>query len=599
MKMPLNNGSMQILPSKRLEQLRGGASAASSLLVLFILIVYPLAALLLQIVFPHIFDSTMSFLPSIQPLVQVFADKGNYMAVLNSLGIGITAAILAAMIGTITAFGSVKAAKMTRNMLNVSVWTIFFAPSYVIAEGWMILMQDGGIFAQAFGLPNGWSAWFFTRYGLIFTMALRYFPFVHMAMEPAIRNMGIEFVNAGRLLGASRQQIVWKIVLPLLTPALLAGASIAFAEGFGDFGFAAAIAPQMHIPLISYQIYSALNEAPVNYTAAASLSLLLILVTGGALWLQMLWMNRKTYVTVSTGSKGSSLPAARVPILSWIGLSLTTVALILPIGATFLESLLKSDAGGIGVSNWSFQGYIDVIKNGSDGIQAISRSFTYSLIAAVFTMGIGLFFAYKMVFRKSFATRILNMVTMSTIAVPGVVLAAGFIFAWNAKWLVPIHLVLYSTSACLAMAYIAGSLPYSIRLQVGAMSQLSPNLMKAAQVLGAKSGKILWSIVFPLVSATTVSTFFLAFTGTMFELPASSLLYPAGEPPFSVVIASKFNAFEWEQGAALTMLGLVFVFGSFLLGQYFVSRLEHRKITKQRKQNMEIKSPETEVLLPV
>ncbi|OFW81578.1 MAG: hypothetical protein A2201_10710 [Alicyclobacillus sp. RIFOXYA1_FULL_53_8] len=589
---------MPTLLSRLWHQVRGWVGAAPSLLVLFILIAYPMASLLIQIVLPHLFDVKMSFTPSLQPFFKVFTSKGNLTAVIDSLAIGAVAAVFATVIGTVTAFGSAKAPRGVRAVMNGAIWIVFFTPSYVIAEGWLILMQDGGILSQVFHLPNGWSAWFFTRFGLVITMGFRYFPFVHMAMEQAIANVGTEFVNAGRMLGASRAQRFRKIILPLLTPALLAGGSIAFAEGFGDFGFAAAISPQVHIPLISYQIYSALNQAPVDYPAAAGLSLLLILVTGGTLLLQMWWLGRRTYVTISSGSKVNVPPAGRRMSGATIAsLIIAVVALVLPLGSTFLESLWNSNAAGLTFSNLSWQNYAQAMQVGGNGLQALTRSFTYSLIAAVITMTIGLFVAHQMAFRKSAATRILNLVTMATIAIPGVVLAAAFIFAWNAVWLIPIHLVLYGTSWVLGMAYVAGHLPYAIRLQLGAMSQLSPNLMTAARVLGAKNTTILRKVVVPLVQATTISTFFLTFTDTMFELPASSLLYPAGEPPFPVLINSKFQAFEWGQGAALAMIGLLFVIVSYAIGQFITSKLASKGGSKKQSVSVDADVSETEVLV--
>src|SRR5579875_755234 len=347
MKTRLSSGSMKILRNNPIRRRRGWVGAASSLLVLLILMIYPLVTLLMQIIFPHIFDVKMNFTPSIKPLIQTFSDKANLTAVFNSFWIGILASTVATILGTLTAFGSAKAPKYLKAVLDVAAWVVFFTPSYVIAEGWILLMQDGGILAQIFGLHNGWSAWFFTRLGLIVTMGFRYFPFVHMAMEQAVQNVGTQFLNAGRMLGATRQQVFLKVLLPLLTPALLAGASIAFAEGFGDFGFAAAITPQMNIPLIAYQIYSALNEAPVNYSAAAGLSLLLILVTAGTLLLQMWWMRNKTYVTVSANTNiNQVLNSHKITIVTTISLVVAFIALILPVGSTFIESMWKSDTGG-------------------------------------------------------------------------------------------------------------------------------------------------------------------------------------------------------------------------------------------------------------
>jgi len=582
---------MKIFSSNRWHGLRGWVDAAPSFIVLLVLIVYPLGCLLLQSVIPHLFDFQMSLAPSLKPLLQVFSDSVNLKAILNSLILGVLAAALATVFGTITAFGVVKAPKPVRIVLDLFVWLVFFSPSYIIAEGWIVLMQDNGIFAQIFGLHNGWASWFFTRFGLVIVMGLRYFPYVHLAMVQAIQNLGDEMAYAGRLLGASKRRVFWKIILPLLTPAWLAGASISFAEGFGDFGFAAAITPQTHIPLITYQIYYALSEAPVNYSAAAGLSGLVVIVTAAALWLQFWWMKRKAYTTVSSSSKlvvGRGL--RRMPIVSVVAGVLVLFSFVLPVCGTLIESLWKNSTKGMTLQNMNFHHYAKALQVGSDNLQSLERSLVYALISAIITATVGLMVAYQMNFRRSRANQFLNLVTMSTMAVPGVVMAAGFVFAWNAVWLIPIHLVLYGTSACLAMAYIASSLPYTIRMQVGALSQLSPNLMTAAQVLGAKKGTVLRRIVFPLVQATIISTFFMTFTGTIFELPASSLLYPAGSPPFAVAITSKFNAFEWAKGSALAMLGMTVVLISYGVGRYLVYRLQVRQF--------EVKSTATVRLYP-
>ncbi len=558
-------------------RIRATLKSAPSLVVIAVLILYPLTALFIQIIFPSLFDYHTSWRPSFLPLFQVFEDQGNVAALLNSLVIGLGSALIATIIGTVTAFGSQRAPRTMRLLLDLAVWLIFFAPSYVIAQGWLILMQSDGILAQLFNLPPGWSNWFFTPAGLIAAMSLRYFPFVHLAMTQAIANVGDELSVSARMLGAGKTRIFWRITLPLLAPALMAGASIAFAEGFGDFGFAAAITPQMQIPLLSYQIYSALNEAPVNYSAAAGLSLLLVAVTAVVLVLQFRFLKTRNYATLSTHTRRAAHAPQKLTPISAIAFVIALLAIALPLGATICASLWRHWANGVAASNWSVYHYAQALQNGSQGLQALSASLAYAAIAAGATMLLGLVMALQAMFGKSLVSRAVNVLTIATIAVPGLVLAAGFVFAWNADWLIPIHLVLYGTAICLDMAYIAGSLPYAIRLQIGALSQVSANLFTAAKVLGAKNARVIRVIILPLVDATVVSTFFLTFTGVLFELPASSLLYPAGSPPLPVLIASKFNAFEWSQGSALTVIGMAIVLSIYGLGRYFVARLLLRR----------------------
>lgn len=117
-------------------------------------------------------------------------------------------------------------------------------------------------------------------------------------------------------------------------------------------------------------------------------------------------------------------------------------------------------------------------------------------------------------------------------------------------------------------------LPYSIRLQYGALSQIAPNLMKAAQVLGAREWRVVIRIVLPLISPTVLSTFFLTFTHTVFELPATMMLYPAGMPMFAVKAEEQFSSFNWSTGSALTMVGILVVFASYVLGRLLTRPLE-------------------------
>ncbi|KUO94635.1 ABC transporter permease [Ferroacidibacillus organovorans] len=264
--------------------------ATPSLLILFVLMIYPMGTLLLLVAFPHAFDMTPSFRFSLSAISGTFSDPGNSGAIVNSLVFGVLLALLASVLGVVTALGLARTRGLARTILRVSIWIVFFAPSYIIAQGWVILMQDNGILAQLFHMPNGFSGWFFSPTGLVVVMGFRYFPFVHFAVEQAIANIGGELVDAARLSGGKPARVLRSVILPLLLPALLAGTSIAFAEGFGDFGFAAAITPQMQIPLLSYQIYAALSQAPVNFPAAAVLSLVLLVVTGVALWLQFFFI---------------------------------------------------------------------------------------------------------------------------------------------------------------------------------------------------------------------------------------------------------------------------------------------------------------------
>ncbi len=586
---------MQLFTKLKVKKL--GTSFYDSLGVAFLalLIGYPLLALLLQIVFPNLYSVQMSLVPSLASLKEVFADRENLNAVLNSVFIGTAGTIAASILGTLIAFAAEEQSGFRRTLIDALVWLIFFLPSYIVAEGWVMFMQDGGILAQLLKLPNGWSSWFFSRWGVILIMGFSYFPYVYFSMQQGIRNVNSDLLKAGRLAGGSRVQVFRKIVLPLLTPSLLAGASIAFAEAFGDFGLPAAIMDQTQLSLLPYQIYVSLGQSPVNYPAAACLSLLVILISAGAILLQFFWMRKKDYSTILARKDAAIFAKTKKnPLLTLGSFFILSVSLLVPLGSTIIASLWKVWANGLSLGNWTFENYSKALKIGSEGVNALGRSLEYAFVVAVLTMVLGVILAYQMSFKKSALNSFLNILTMSVIAVPGIVLAAAFVFAWNGVWLIPLNLVLYGTPICLGLAFMATYLPYSIRLQLGTMGQLPLNLIKAARVQGAGEIIVLRKIILPLVAGTAISTFFMTFTKIIFELPASMLLYPPGSPTFSVTIQHYFSESHWSKGSALSVIGLIILLTAYSLGRYL---MEHFSKEKRFEENSELELSQEPVLL--
>jgi iron(III) transport system permease protein len=111
----------------------------------------------------------------------------------------------------------------------------------------------------------------------------------------------------------------------------------------------------------------------------------------------------------------------------------------------------------------------------------------------------------------------------------------------------------------LLAAYIAGALPFSVRLASGGLAQVGEHLLEAARLAGAGPGRLYARIVLPLVVTAVLSTWMLVFTGTMFELPASELLQPPSQPPVAVEIVNLFNNNKEGPGTAMTILALAVV----------------------------------------
>jgi len=532
------------------------------ILVLFVL--YPLAAIILQSIFPQLYAASPSLVPGIEALQQVTANKENALALFNSLWLSAITAVLAAVIGTILAILARRTDLPLRRTMDILVWMVFFMPSFLIGEAWSLIFIRGGIPDQYLHFSDSFLNWFFSPVGVIFILSLKTFPFVYISVTAALQWLGSEFEDAARLSGAHTWQAWIRINVPLLLPAILAAGLIAFAEALSDFGTAATIAQSANVTLVTYQIYTAINTSPVNFSLAAALSLLLFLAIALALLIQAGLLRSRSFQVIS----GRNRPARPVALGLWKWPATTfctlvfLVALVLPVGMCLVLSLLHAFGLGLTPDNWTFDNYQAVLTQGSDNLDALIRTVWLALGTATITTLVGLPIAFIIRRTEIPGRRLLSMFTLVTIAVPGIILACGYIFAWNAPYLSFVGIggnqgmQFYGTIWILLAAYIGGSLPYATRLGIGALDQIGQNMLDTARVQGANLFQLLFRIVGPLLRSSLSSIWLLVFTGTMFELAASELLYPPGEPTMPVRIVGLFNDFKLGPGMALSMLNI-------------------------------------------
>jgi iron(III) transport system permease protein len=449
-------------------------------------------------------------------------------------------------------------------LIDTLVWIVFFFPSFLIGEAWSLFFIRGGIPDQYLHFSDAFLNWFFSPVGVIFILSLKTFPFVYVSVTAALQWLGSEFEDAARLAGARTWRAWLSINAPLLLPAILAAGLIAFAEALSDFGIAVTIAQNSNVTLVTYQIYIAINTAPVNFALAAALSLLLFLAIALALLVQAGILRRRSFQVIS----GRNRPARPVKLGAWkwpavaFCVLIFLVALVIPLAMCLILSFMHAFSLGITSSNWTTDNYSAILTQGSDDLDSLVRTVWLAFGAASITTLVGLPIAFIIRRTQIPGRRLLSLFTLVTIAVPGIILACGYIFAWNAPYLQNIGIggsqgvQFYGTIWLLLAAYIGGSLPYATRLGIGALDQVGQNMLETARVQGANIFQLLFSIVGPLLRSSLTSIWLLVFTGTMFELAASELLYPPGQPTMPVRITSLFNDFKLGPGMALAMLNV-------------------------------------------
>jgi iron(III) transport system permease protein len=163
--------------------------------------------------------------------------------------------------------------------------------------------------------------------------------------------------------------------------------------------------------------------------------------------------------------------------------------------------------------------------------------------------------------------KLIDLILIGSVALPGIVLGAGYIFAYNLPFVGQLGIKLYETAPLLAVAYVATSLPSQSRLMVGPVAQLQDSLLQAARVPGA-SGFGAWRrAALPVLSRLMLWAWLLTFAKTFLELPVSQLLYPPGNTPVAVAINNFVGtSAHYGEATAMSVVAMVEMFGVIVAG---------------------------------
>ena len=451
-------------------------------LILVAFIVVPCASFLALCISPRLFDQGSQWF-TLTYLQQAMTGS-TAVAVVNSLWVSAAAALIGLAVGFPVAWLAARTTLPGRRWVSGGMWLALLLPSWLPSLGWERLVEPDGVMYRL-GLNWPWvTHLIMSPFGVVLVLGLRCVPFSYLAINASLNGLGQEFEDAARVHGASRWQAL-RLIVPILAPAIMSALAIGFAESISDFGVAATLAYNSGFTLATYALYAAIGNFPPNFPLAAGTAWLLVAAVAIPLALQARALRGRSYAILS----GRTRQAVRrrltrfEAVAAGSGLALIfIVTLGIPAFGAVSGSLLGDYGGSFTLTLANYQ----ALFQQSGLIGPLERSLFYGLIGATVTVFLG-FIAARLLSsaRRTKATGAMDYVLLASVALPGVVFGAGYIFAYNLPIMSTLHIDLYQTVQLLIIAYIASSLPTNARVLVGSVSQVQGSLRDAARAHGA------------------------------------------------------------------------------------------------------------------
>ena len=341
----------------------------------------------------------------------------------------------------------------------------FVVPTLVAAMGVLILFGPQG-WVVKWGGPNLAGTPYLLLYGNVF---------FNLCVLVRAATEGLEQVSASRMaaarsLGATPWRAFWRVEWPAIFPWLMSALCLVFLYCFSGFGLALVLGGQ-HYATVEVEIYT-LVAHELQLAQAGVLALWVLLFTGGLAWTYA-WIESRLAAPVRADRVARRKPQTTG---QWLALGLALVVLVIFCLAPLIATGIR--ATQTGVAGWS-------ILLDQETFDAVWNTVRFSASALVLATLLGLIHALA-------AKRVVWLRTLVFLpfVVSPILVAFGLLLLYP-RWT--------ASAPLLVAAYALLAYPFVAKSVAAGLDAIPPNLLAAAQTLGANPLRVFWRVTFPLL----------------------------------------------------------------------------------------------------
>ena len=497
----------------------------------------------------------------------------NYTAILaNSINLGLTVTLFTTLLSLPLAFLLVRYDFPGKALLNGLILIPLVLPPFVGAIGMrqllarfgsvnLLLLQMGVIDQPLDWLGGGFA-------GVVVLEVLHLYPIMYLNLAAALANVDPSLEEAARNMGANGFKLFRTVTFPLILPGYFAGAIIVFIWAFTDLGTPLVFEYRELVAVQIFNMVTDLHQNPMGYALVVAV----IVITLVFFYVSKRLIGGKGYAMLGRGHVGSVVRPASAPLtllIYAIVLGISAIALIPHLGV-LLTSLTARWFLTVLPAEYTFKFYQEIFVHDLT-LLSIKNSLFLSSLSTVIDVVLGVAIAYLLTRKRVPGRDLLDTLAMLPLALPGLVMAFGYVAAFSATSLD----ARINPFPLLVIAYAVRRLPYMVRAAYAGFQQTSIALEEAAMNLGASPMKTLYQITFPLVFANLVAGAVLCFSFAMLEVSDSLILalkeqhYPITKAIYALL---KRIADGPYIASAMGMLGLILLAASLFFASRFFGR---------------------------
>lgn len=211
-----------------------------------------------------------------------------------SLETALIAAVIDAIMGIVISWVLVRYTFPGKQIVNGIIELPFALPTAVAGISLTHLTTTNGLVGQLFDRIGIKIA--YTRLGIVVAFVFIGIPFVVRSVQPVLEKIDVQYEEAASIFGAGSVQIFFRVILPEILPALIAGFTMSFARGLGEYGSVVFIAGNQpyETEISPLLIMSELQE--YDYASATSIALVMLMIAFVILFINAILQSRTSKI---------------------------------------------------------------------------------------------------------------------------------------------------------------------------------------------------------------------------------------------------------------------------------------------------------------
>lgn len=492
----------------------------------------------------------------------------------NTAIVCLVSTILAVFIGSILAWLNERTDASIGSAGRVLPLVPFLMPAIALPLGWLFLaspntgivnvilrhmLSSVGIHLQT-GPLNVYS-W----YGLIFLYTVILTGFAYLVLASPVRDIDSRLEDAGRMSGAGPLKILFRIVLPVLRPAMVNAFFLCMMISLVMVSVPLTIAETANIPIISVVLVNYIVASPLPEFAQAFLTGILLIIPIVVLW----FLQRRAAQRQGTSVVGAKVVSStRLRLGGWrkalgrvVFLGYVVIGVALPVAGLLYVAGQKYWTDVWPPAQWNpWPNLSSAFTN-----QQTQPAIMWSVLLGLSAGAALILAAYVMSYGQRLFPRLgstVDVIAKSPAVVTQILIGVALLLVFAGA---PFHLA--GTAWILFIGYFVVFLPFASVVTTGALHEVGNDLVESAQLSGSSDFRIFWRIATPLTWPTLVAGFLLMYVVISGEVNISLMLSTPARPVVGLVMVDiySFGSLPQVAGFALAMTALNVVIVAILM----------------------------------